>query len=234
MKRKVGPVTYEIEIPSRSQSLQIFHINMLKKWHSRKPPSEMVEVTAAPVTDNTMFVRAIEEDEEIEEQYIPGDPGKSELSLDHLTEEQKQQLVACLSEQLFVESPGRTDLICHSIALNDPKPIRQPVYRVPERLLPVMKEELENIQHLGVIEPSTSEWSSPIVLVLKKHGTLRFCLDFRKLNSVSKFDPYPMPRVDELVERLGRSKYHTTLDLCKGYRQVPFKPECKEFAAFKT
>ncbi len=73
------------------------------------------------------------------------------------------------------------------------------------------------MQHLGVIEPSTSEWSSPIVLVPKKDGTLRFCLDFRKLNSVSNFDPYPMPRVDELVERLGRAKYLTTLDLCKGY-----------------
>lgn len=90
------------------------------------------------------------------------------------------------------------------------------------------------MQTLGVIEPSTSEWSSPIVLVPKKDGTLRFCLDFRKLNSVSKFDPYPMPRVDELVERLGRAKYLSTLDLFKGYWQVPLKPECKELTAFKT
>ncbi len=66
------------------------------------------------------------------------------------------------------------------------------------------------MKQLGVIEPSSSEWSSPIVLVPKKDGTLGFCLDFRKLNSVSKFDPYPMPRVDELVERLGRANYLST------------------------
>ncbi len=89
-------------------------------------------------------------------------------------------------------------------------------------------------EKLGVIEPSSSEWSSPIVLVPKKDGTLRFCLDFRKLNSVSKFDPYPMPRVDELVERLGRANYLSTLDLCKGYWQVPLNPACKEFTAFRT
>lgn len=67
------------------------------------------------------------------------------------------------------------------------------------------------MQSLGVIEPSISEWSSPIVLGPKKDGTLWFCLDFRKLNNVSKFDPYPMPRVDELVERLGKAKYLSTL-----------------------
>lgn len=81
---------------------------------------------------------------------------------------------------------------------------------------------------------SSSEWSSPVVLVPKKDGTLWFCLDFRKLNSVSKFDPYPMPRVDELVERPGRAKYLSTLDLCKGYWQVQLKPACKEFTAFRT
>ncbi len=72
------------------------------------------------------------------------------------------------------------------------------------------------------------------MLVPKKNGSLRFCLDFRKLNSVSKFNPYPMPRVDELVERLGRAAYLTTLDLCKGYWQVPITPESKELTALKT
>lgn len=125
-------------------------------------------------------------------------------------------------------------MICHNIVLKDNKPICQPAYRVPERLLSVMKDELEAMQRLGVIESSTSEWSNPIVLVPKKDGSLRFCLDFRKLNSVSKFDPYPMPRVDELVENLGKAKYLTTLDLCKGYWQVPLTPESKEMTAFKT
>lgn len=73
------------------------------------------------------------------------------------------------------------------------------------------------MQSLGVIEPSASEWSSPVILVPKKAGSLRFCLDFRKVNSISKFDSYPMLRADDLVERLGRAKYISTLDLCKSY-----------------
>ncbi len=80
---------------------------------------------------------------------------------------------------------------------------------------------------LEVIEPSSSEWNNPIVPVPKKDGTLRFCLDFRKLNAVSKFDPYPMPRVDDLIEKLGSAKFLTTLDLCKGYWQIPLSPESK-------
>ncbi|KAL1248861.1 hypothetical protein QQF64_022179 [Cirrhinus molitorella] len=68
---------------------------------------------------------------------------------------------------------------------------------------------------LGVIEPSRSPWSSPIVMVPKPGGTLRFCSDFRRLNEVSEFDGYPMPRVDELLDRLGRARFISTLDLTR-------------------
>lgn len=88
-----------------------------------------------------------------------------------------------------------------------------------------LKEETETMLEMGIIEPSQSEWSSPILLVPKKDGGLRFCKDFRKLNSVSCFDSYSMPRIDELIERLGKAHYMTTLDLCKGYWQVgPLTP----------
>jgi len=78
----------------------------------------------------------------------------------------------------------------------------------------------------------TEEWSSPIVLVPKPDGSIRFCKDFRKLNEISKFDTYPMPRVDELIERLGKSHYITNLDLTKGYWQVPLAPAAREKTAF--
>ena len=87
---------------------------------------------------------------------------------------------------------------------------------------------------MGVIVPSRSEWCSPVVLVPKKDGSLRFCVDFSKLNSISAFDPYPMPRVDELVERLGKAQYLSTLDLCKGYWQVPLTPEAQALTAFRA
>ncbi len=85
-----------------------------------------------------------------------------------------------------------------------------------------------------MIEPSRSEWSSPVVIVPKKDGTLRVCIDFRKLNAQSRFDAYPMPRIDDLLERIGQARYITTLDLCKGYWQVPLDNDSKQYTAFRT
>lgn len=117
--------------------------------------------------------------------------------------------------------PGRTSLTQHNIRLTSPGPIRQSCYRVPAKLIPALKQEVQAMLEAGVIVPSRSEWCSPVVLVPKKDGGLRFCVDFRKVNAISAFDPYPMPRVDDLMERLGKSKFLSTLDMCKGYWQVP-------------
>ncbi|KAI2646716.1 Transposon Ty3-I Gag-Pol polyprotein [Labeo rohita] len=83
-------------------------------------------------------------------------------------------------------------------------------------------------------EPSTSEWSSPMVIVPQKDGSLRVCIDFRKLNAQSQFDAHPMPRADDLLEKIGKACYITTLDLCKGYWQVPLNPESRPYTAFRT
>ena len=72
-------------------------------------------------------------------------------------------------------------------------------------------KDLKEMQESGIIEPSTTEWSSPIVLVKKKDGTLRMCVDYRRLNSISQADAYPMPRIDNLINRLGKAKYITKL-----------------------
>ncbi len=87
---------------------------------------------------------------------------------------------------------------------------------------------------MGVIEESHSDWASPIVLVPKTDGSVRFCVDYRKVNAVSKFDAYPMPRVDELLDRLGTARFYSTLDLTKGYWQIPLSPLSKEKSAFTT
>ena len=86
----------------------------------------------------------------------------------------------------------------------------------------------------GVIEPSNSEWSAPIVLVPKKDGSLRICVEYRRLNSISEVDAYPMARIDDLIDRLGKTKYITTLDLAKGYWQVPVTKEARPKTAYST
>lgn len=107
------------------------------------------------------------------------------------------------------------------------------MYCIPQKLVPVLEEEVAVMLELGVIEPSTSEWSNPIVLVIKKDGSIRFCIDFSKVNA-SEFDTLPLPRLDDLIEWVGQARFITTLDLCKGYWQVPLSDVAKPLTAFRT
>ena len=92
-----------------------------------------------------------------------------------------------------------------------------PLYWVPEARQGAIRAEVAKMLQLRVKEESHSAWASPVVLVPKPDGTFSFCNDFRRLNKVSEFNAYPMPRVDELIERLGPTRYRTTLDFTKGY-----------------
>ncbi|CAM5155264.1 unnamed protein product [Eretmochelys imbricata] len=87
---------------------------------------------------------------------------------------------------------------------------------------------------MGIIRPPGSAWASPVVLVPKPDGEIRFCVDYRKLNAVTRPDNYPMPRTDELLEKLGRTQFISTLDLTKGYWQVLLDESATERSAFIT
>lgn len=147
---------------------------------------------------------------------------------------QKTELNSLVSQfsDVFHEWPGQTRITQHEIRTPPGVVVRQRPYRVPEaRRLAI---EITRMQELGVIEPSRSPWASPIVMVPKPDGTLCFCNDFRRLNEVSSFDGYPMPRVDELLDRLGKARFISTLDLTKGYWQIPLAPGLREKTALST
>ncbi|XP_026086113.1 uncharacterized protein LOC113061300 [Carassius auratus] len=125
------------------------------------------------------------------------------------------------SVHVFSPQPGRTHVLKQDIHTAPGVIIWQQPYHVPEARQHAIEEEVQEMLRLGTIEPSRSPWSISIIMVPKPNGIFHFCNDFRRLNEVSEFNGYPMPRVDELLDHLGRARYISTLYLTKGYWQVP-------------
>eukprot|EP00731_Ephydatia_muelleri_P024410 Em0016g681a len=170
------------------------------------------------------------------EKFRKGSWLKVDLQGSELTTKEMKELRGLLEEysELFSDGElGRTSKVKHGISTSGP-PIRQPIRRQPVALRKTVQEEIHKMLKNKVIRPSTSPWSSPIIMVRKKDGSWRFCIDFRKLNSVTHKDAYPLPRIDETLESLAGSTIFSTLDLASGYWQVELEENDKEKTAFST
>jgi hypothetical protein len=124
----------------------------------------------------------------------------------------------------------------HQILVGDVKPIQKPPYRTPYALRGEMQDQIQKMLAKGVIRESNSPWSAPAILVPKKgvdgKPKYRFCLDFRALNSVTKFDSYPLPIFEETVAQLSGSKYFSVLDCYSGFWQMNIREDHKELTGF--
>ena len=149
---------------------------------------------------------------------------------------QQQQLNELFREFSDVFSQGEDDLgstqlLEHAIETHGP-PLRQPYRRQNPA---VQREEMAQVQQMlssNVIRPSNSPWASPVVMVRKKDGNLRFCVDFHQLNAATVKDAHPLPRIDDLLDALHGAKWFSTLDLKSGYWQVPITEQDKAKTAF--
>ena len=160
------------------------------------------------------------------------------LSNTDLTTEQSVELQKLIWEirGIFASadgSLGRTSVTKHSIQTSGP-PVREPLRRIPYFLKDTVSAEIKKMLNQGVIRESNSPWSSAVVMVRKKDNTWRFCVDYRKLNSQTQKDAYPLPQIDETLESLAGSKYFSTLDLASGYWQVEVEEAHREKTAFST
>ena len=133
---------------------------------------------------------------------------------------------------VFSTKPGKTELIEHHIETGHTKPIKLPPYRVPQAFQAIVRQELKEMLKQGIIEPSVSEWAAPIVPIVIKDGSLRLCVDYWHLNATSQTNTYPMPRIDELIDQLGHAQFLSTLDLTRGYWQVPMGKASPHKTAF--
>ena len=165
-------------------------------------------------------------------------PLMSDIAAD-ISQSQRTALQETLLEyaDVFSSGPediGLTDAVEHTIDTGDSRPIRLPPRRLPIAKQQCEAEEVSKMLKRGVIEPSSSPWASPVVLVTKKDGSTRFCVDYRKLNDVTRKDAYPLPRIDDTLDALKGSMYFSTLDLYSGYWQVKMDEADKVKTAFIT
>ena len=127
---------------------------------------------------------------------------------------------------------GHTSVVKHKIRLDNYTPFKERYHRIPPNLFDEVKKHLKEMIEVGAIQKSNSPWASAVVLVRKKDGSLRFCIDLRRLNAHTIKDTYSLPCIDETLDCLGGAIIFTSLDLKSGYWQVKMEEESKPLTAF--
>ena len=129
---------------------------------------------------------------------------------------------------------GQTGITKHRIDTGTHPPIRQPLRRHPPPHLQAIKEQTELMLQQGIIEPAVSGWTSNVVLVRKKDGSLRFCIDYRRLNVASQKYAYTLPRIDTCLDAMNGARWFSTFNLRSGYHQVLIDEESADKTTFIT
>ncbi|XP_060810186.1 uncharacterized protein LOC132904273 [Amyelois transitella] len=154
-----------------------------------------------------------------------------------LTSEERIRLsdfIKSKADQFKSEGPA-TDFATHRIKVNESQePIASPPYRMSEIRKKALREELDKLLRADIIEECESAWASNVVLVPKKDGSFKFCVDYRKLNAVTEPDRYPLPRIEDVLHAAKSTKYMSTLDLRSGFFQVNLHPDDRDKSAFTT
>lgn len=179
---------------------------------------------------------------------ISDEPANDSLKQDHaptfainpaLPRDRQEKITLLLQSysECFASSSKvrQTTIAKHRIITDEhTRPLRQSPYRVSPRERQAIRDQVEEMLRDDVIQPSKSPWAAPVVLVRKKDGALRFCVDYRRLNKITKKDVYPLPRIDDTLDRLCHAKYFSSMDLKSGYWQIEVDERDREKTAFIT
>ena len=162
---------------------------------------------------------------------------KLEEGTSHWTEEQHSRVRTVIEKYSFLFAMnsldlGRTYLVKHHIQLDNYTPIKDRYRRIPPHQYEEVRKHLKEMLDIGAIRCSNSPWASPVVLVRKKDGSLRFCIDLRKLNAQTVKDAYSLPRIKDTLDSLNGACIFTSLDLKSGYWQVELDEESIPVTAF--
>ena len=134
---------------------------------------------------------------------------------------------------LWAGQLGKVDVTSHRIEVTPgARPRRAQPYRASHASRDIFAKEVQRQRDFGVIEPSSADWAFPVVLAPKPDGTVRFCVDFRRLKGVTVRDVYPLPRMDDCIDFIGDAKVFSTLDCNSGYWQIPVADEDRDKTTF--
>ena len=223
--------------PSSSGSVPVRLLN--PSWEDITVPRRTCLGRWAHLPEQTVITNGESNANEPSPTQTPDVPDLFDWSEFSGSDEEKEQLKALLVEFSDVvatsnEDVGQTNLMAHKIDVDGAAPVKQPPRRMPFHKREEVRKHLDQMLEADVVEPSSSPWSSPVVLVKKPDGSSRFCIDYRALNNVTKKDAYPLPRIDDTLDSLGGAKYFSTLDLQSGYWQVDVDSQSRDKTAFST
>lgn len=240
--QKIGQMDYRID---KDGKIKTFHANLLKKYYRREESAGGFDVACVSVVDDGLSEECSErENEDVNHSsrkdilhlpnLTPTESLKDVQISPHLDDNQREEVNSLLREyeEVLTDMPGLTNLGKHDIKLVNKEPIKSKPYPLPHALRGKVKEEVQKMIDGGIVESSSSPYASPVVMVKKKDGTIRFCCDYRKLNQITVTDAEPIPDQEEIFAKISRAKYFTKIDLTKGYWQVPLTEEAKELTAF--
>ena len=218
--------------------------NNTRDWLEIKkgmPIAQMVAANEVPKVTNLLST------EQTKEQSTLTETERQDLLLEKLDllgleawpQEQAEKAHSLLKEyhdifSLEKRDMGHTNATKHKIVLKDPDtlPFKEHFCRIPPPQLDEVREHLKLMLDAGVIQPSNSPWCNAVVLVRKKDGSLRFCIDFKKLNSLTVKDSHLLPHIRETLESLAGAAHFSTFDMNSGFWQVPMDEESKQYTAF--
>ena len=225
---KRGDVNYCLEIKGSRKKRRWLHINLLKKYEGELYATSNV-IVAEPVQED-LGLQVVDSRNNTEVM------NNLEEKLSYLEVSQVKQVKELLLEYPAVikDTPGLTHLIEHDIQLLGNDPIRQQPYRLNPKKAEVVNHEVQYMLDHKLATPSISPWASPVVLVKKEDNQHRLCIDYRKVNAITKPDNFPLPRVIDCLDQIGNAKFISKIDLLKGYWQVPLSEGAREVSAFVT
>ena len=168
---------------------------------------------------------------------LTGDDDSKTVNMDSIPADYREELEKLLreNEDLFAATDlelGRTEAVTMKTDTGDHPPIRMKPYRTPLNQRDVVENAVDEMLKANIIRPSKSSWSFPILLVPKKDGGKRFCVDFRNLNRITKTYVWPLPHIDDVLASLGKSQVFSSLDLKNSFWQVPADEKDREKVAF--